>query len=100
MDQLPLVSHGRLIIEASRLLSDTPHSVGLLCTSDQSVAEISVWKDTTFTERDVHLPSGSRTYNPNMRVAVEPRLTPHGHWGEYTCFIILSVISDYFYKEH
>jgi hypothetical protein len=28
---------------------DTPHSVGLLCTSDQSVAETSTWQNTTLT---------------------------------------------------
>jgi hypothetical protein len=41
MAQQPLVGQGLLIIEASRSHSDTPHSVGLLWTSDQSVAETS-----------------------------------------------------------
>jgi hypothetical protein len=39
MAQQPLVGQSRLIIEASRLHSDTRHSVGTLCTSDQPVAE-------------------------------------------------------------
>jgi hypothetical protein len=36
-----LVDEGLLIIEASRSHSDTPHSVGLLWTKNQPVAEIS-----------------------------------------------------------
>jgi len=38
--QQPPVGEGRLI-EASQSYSDTPHSVGLLWTSDQPVAETS-----------------------------------------------------------
>jgi hypothetical protein len=41
MVQQPFVGQGLLIIEASRLHSDTPHSVGLLWTSDQLDAETS-----------------------------------------------------------
>jgi hypothetical protein len=37
----PPVSHGLLIHEVSRSHSDTPHSVGLLWTSDQLEAETS-----------------------------------------------------------
>jgi len=40
---------GLLIIEASRSHSDTPHSVGLLWTSDQPHAETSTWQNTTIT---------------------------------------------------
>jgi hypothetical protein len=39
MARPPLVSQGLLIVEASRLHPDTPHSVGLLWTSDQPNAE-------------------------------------------------------------
>ena len=41
MAQQPLVGRGPLIVEDSRLHSDTPHSVGLLWTSDQPHAETS-----------------------------------------------------------
>jgi hypothetical protein len=41
MAQQPLVDQGLLIVEASRSHSDTPHSVGLLWTSDRSDAETS-----------------------------------------------------------
>jgi len=42
-----------LINKASRSHSDTPHTVGLLCTSDQPDAETSTWQHTTLT-RDRH----------------------------------------------
>jgi len=41
MTQQPLVGQGLLIVEASRSHSDTPHSVGLLWTSDQPYTETS-----------------------------------------------------------
>jgi hypothetical protein len=41
MAQQPLVGSGLLIIEASKSHSDTPHSAGLLWTSDQPDAETS-----------------------------------------------------------
>jgi hypothetical protein len=47
--QQPLVGQGILIIEASRSLSDTSYSVGLLWTSDQPHAETSTWQHTTLT---------------------------------------------------
>jgi hypothetical protein len=53
MVQQHLVGHVLLIIEASQSHSDTPQSVGLLSTSDQSDAEISTWQHTTLT-RDRH----------------------------------------------
>jgi hypothetical protein len=39
----PPVGQGLLIIEASRSHSDTPHSVGFFCMSDQVDAETSTW---------------------------------------------------------
>jgi len=58
------VGQGLLIIEASRSHSDTPHSVGLLWTSDQPVAENSTWQRTT--ERHPYSPRDS---NPQSRQA-------------------------------
>jgi hypothetical protein len=45
----PLVGQGLLIIEASRPHSDTPHSVGLVWTSDQPDAETSTRQHTVLT---------------------------------------------------
>jgi len=47
--QQPLMGQGHLIFEASRSLSDKLHSVVLLWTSDQPVAENSTWQNTTVT---------------------------------------------------
>jgi len=41
MVQQPLMGQGLLIIEASRSHSETPHSVGLLWTSNQPDAQTS-----------------------------------------------------------
>ena len=74
LTQQTLVGHGPLVIEDSRSQSDTPHSVGLLRTSDQ------------FHRRDLYL----KTHNPNKRqtsmfpAGFEPTipaiLRPRGHW--------------------
>jgi hypothetical protein len=72
--QQPLVGHGLLIIKASRWHSDTPHSVGLLWTSDQPDAETSTWQHTTVT-RDRH-PYLRRDSNPQSQQANGRRPTP------------------------
>ena len=84
MAQQPLVGQGLLIIESSWSHSHTPHSVGLLWTNDQPVAETS-WLHTTLT-RDIHATGGIRTHNPSKRVAADP---PRGHWDRLT-----SVLQD------
>jgi len=46
--------------------TDTPHSVGLLWTSDQPDAENSTWQNTHThysQETDIHSPGGIRTRN-------------------------------------
>jgi hypothetical protein len=78
-----------------RLHSDTPHSVGLLWTSDQLVAETSTWQHTTLTT-DKHPcpPGGIRTHNPRRRAAADPRLRARGHWDRpmYTCQSLIMCI--------
>ena len=69
-----LVDQGRLIIEAIRSQSDTPHSVGLFRTSDQPVAETSTWQHTTLTI-DRH-PCTRRDSNPQFKRASSRRPTP------------------------
>jgi len=58
------VGLGPFIIEALRSHSDTPHSVGLLWTSDQPDTETSTWRHAIL-RRDIHVSqskqvSGSR----------------------------------------
>jgi hypothetical protein len=79
MAQHPLVGQGLLIIEASRSHSDTPHSVGLLWTSDQPDAETSTWQHTTLTRDRHECPGEIRTQNPSKRAAADPLLRPRGH---------------------
>jgi len=62
------VGWGLLIVEGSWSYSDTPHSVGLLCTSDQPDAETSTWQHTKHSQQiDIHVRSGIRTHNPVVR---------------------------------
>jgi hypothetical protein len=68
----PLVGRS-LFIEASRSHSDAPHSVGLLWTSDQPVAESPIWQHTTLTT-DIHGLGGIWTHNPSKRATAIPRL--------------------------
>ena len=84
-----LVGQGFLIFEASRSHSDTPHSVGLLWMSDQSVAEIYTRQHATITT-DIHSPGGIQTRNPNKRVAADPRLRLRGHWDRQRSLITVS----------
>jgi hypothetical protein len=63
----PLVGQGLLIVEASRSHSDTPHSLGLLWTSDLPVAHTSTWQHTTLKrDRD---PCPRRDSNPQSQKA-------------------------------
>ena len=70
----PPVGQGLLIIKSSRSHSDTPHSVGLLWTSDQPDAEVSTWQNTTFTTGG-H-PRPRRDSNPQSQQANGSRPTP------------------------
>jgi len=86
--QQPPVGQGLLITEASRSHSDKPQSEGLLWTSDQPDSETSSWQNTTITT-DKH-PCLSRYSNPqSQRVAADPRLRPHGHWGSARTFVYM-----------
>ena len=66
MAQQPPVDQGLLVVEASRSHPDAPHSVWLLWTRDQLVAETSTWQNTTLTT-DFHTPGRIRIHNPSMR---------------------------------
>jgi len=77
----PPVGHGLLIHEVSRSHNDPPHSVGLLWTSDQFVAETSTWQHTTLTTDKHPCPHGGiRALNLCTRAAVDLRLRPRGQW--------------------
>lgn len=52
------------------------HPVGLLCTSDQHVAEDTAYS--THTRENVRAVSGIRAHDPSSRAAADLRLRPHG----------------------
>ena len=85
MAQQPLVVQGLLIIKGSRSHSDTPHSVGLLWTSDQPDAETSTRQNTQQSQQtDIHTLGGIRTHIPSKRAAADPSLRSRGHWDLVT----------------
>jgi len=69
-----LVGQGFLVIEASRWHSDTTHSVGLLWTRDQSVAETCTWQYTTLTRH--RRARSRRDSNPQLQPASGRKPTP------------------------
>ena len=75
-------------VSLSRLHNRTQthmHSAGLLWTSDQSDAETSTWKHTTFIEghTSIHGLGGFRNRSPSKRSAPYPLLR-RGHWDRST----------------
>ena len=64
MAQQPLVGQDLLTNENLRLHSDSPHSVGLLWTSDQPEAKTSTWQHTT----------RSREWHPCPAAGSEPAI--------------------------
>jgi len=58
--------------------NDTPQSVGLLLTNDQSVAETSTLQLSQQT--NIHAPGGIRTHNLSRRAAEDLRLRTSGNW--------------------
>jgi len=80
MAQRPIVGQGIIIIiiiiKVSRSHSDTPHSVGLLWTSDQPDSETYTSQHTTLTREKHPFPGIPQS----QREAADPRLRPRGHW--------------------
>jgi len=74
MAQQPLQGQVLFIVQISRSHSDAPHSVRLLWTSDQPIADTSTCKHTTIT-RDRH-PCSRRNSNPQYQEASGRRSTP------------------------
>ena len=81
----PPVGQGLIIIGDLWSHSDTPHSVGLLWTSDQSDAQTS---DNTqqSQQKTTHVPGDIRTCNPSKRADAEPRFRPLGQWDRQKSF--------------
>jgi hypothetical protein len=84
MAQQPLVDQALLIIEASRSHSDTPHAIGLLCTSDRPDADNTQHSQ----EADINAPSRIRTRNPSKWMAADPGLRQRGHWDRQELLVV------------
>ena len=69
MMQQPKVREGILIIEASRLHSDTPHSVGLMRMSISPIDIILLDKTQHTPETDIKAPAG---FEPKIRESERP----------------------------
>jgi hypothetical protein len=79
--QQPKSSLGHLLLEFSQSHSDTPHSVGLLWMSDQSVAETSTLTTHKHSqETNVHAPGEIGIHDPSKNSAERPRLRPRSRW--------------------
>jgi hypothetical protein len=61
-------------------LRHTSQSVGLLWTSDRSVAETSTWQNKHSQKTNIHAPGEIRTHDPGNRSAADLLLRPRGHW--------------------
>jgi hypothetical protein len=62
------------------------HTVGLLWTSDQPVAETSTYTGQHNIETQqtyIHVPSGSRAHDTSNQAAADLRLRPRGHWDRH-----------------
>jgi len=78
--KLPLVGQGLFFSEALPSHSDTPHSVGLLWTSDQPDGHMSTRQHTTLIRDRQPCPGGILSRNPSKRAVADPYLRPRGHW--------------------
>jgi len=74
--QQPLVGQGLLIVEVSRSHSDTPHSVGLLWTSDRPYAKTYAWNRTTITRDRQQCPPAAG-FEPAIPATRSRRPTPY-----------------------
>jgi hypothetical protein len=77
------VGQGLLIIEALRSHSDTPHSVGLLWTSDQPDTGTFTWQYKTLTRGRLPWARRDSTPKSHKRTALDPRVRPRDHWDRF-----------------
>jgi len=82
MAQQPLVRQDSIMVEASISHSDTPHSVGLLWTTDQPDAETSTWQHTTLNNRQTSMPhAGFEPVIPASCVRLTPQTAGPRGWA-------------------
>jgi hypothetical protein len=74
----PPIGQGLLIVAALRLHLDTPHSLGLLWTSDRPETETSTWQHTRDRLSCPHWESNQQYQQASGR---DPHLLSRGHWS-------------------
>ena len=72
MAQQSLGGDSLLVIDASRSLSKTPHSVGLPWTNDHPIAETSTWQHTTLTSDKTSVPPAG--FEPPIPASEQPQI--------------------------
>jgi len=76
-----------------RLLSDTPHSVWLLCTSDQPDAGTLPKNAQHSKENIFHAPVGIRSNNPTKRATAHALLRPRGNRDRQHIILLALILS-------
>jgi hypothetical protein len=98
------VGQDLLIIKASRSHSDTTHSVGLLCASDQPDVGTLPASTQKSQETDIQAPGVIRNRNTKKRAAADHALdranTRVGQWVSYYVIIISINLNLFLDKEH
>jgi len=86
---------GSPIIKASRSHPDTPHSVGLLWTTETLPDHTQLSQET-----DIHAAGGIRKHNPSKKAAADPRLRPRGQWDRpfHLTFLNLIILSTSWWR--
>ena len=65
----------------------TTHSIGLLWTHFQPIAETYTCPHTALNNRQTSIPHGGiRTRNPSKRAAADPRFIQRGHWDRFLLY--------------
>ena len=92
MARQTLVGLGLLTDWASRSHPDTPHSVGLVWTSDRPVTVSSTPDSTQLSQdTDIDAADGIRTRNPITQWAVDPSPRTRGHWDRLSRTLSLKI---------
>jgi hypothetical protein len=76
------LGHYFLFVEIPSSLTDTPQSVGLLCTSDGQFAETSLPHNTQHSREIFITPGGIRTPVPSKRAAADVLLRRRSQWDQ------------------
>jgi len=92
MAQQPLLGQGLVIVEALQSHSDTPHSVELVWTSDQTTERFLPENTPHSQDTDIYTPVGIRTINSSKRAAADKSLRSPGHWDRLSQNMVIKIL--------